>query len=242
MHNDAFMLRARTRSGMANAMACAIGLLLLGAQACQKDQTLDVNLSPVASAGEDLELDFAGEPLTVKLDGSKSKDPDGKVVKYRWRSATALPDGGVGPYEGQDGELDPKDVRKPELQLGQGNYTFTLWVTDDDGAVSEPDSVALRIGTDAVAECVGKVFDMVPESCRQCVCEISAECQQAAVACDGNCWGLLMCIGANCPDATDAACIIENCADFVGGDAPMQARAVGTPCVAPCRDDCGSGS
>lgn len=213
---------------------------LLAAPACLKDDTLDVNLAPQASAGKDQQLDFDGEPIEVRLDGSGSSDPDGKVASYTWRSAVALPDGGVD--NGPEGALDPKDVQKPTITLDRGNYAFTLWVTDDDGAVSAPDSVLIRVGTDPVEECTANVFEMVPDSCARCVCDIDDACRKAAVACGPSCWGLLSCIGAMCPDATDTACIIEKCSAFLDAVSPTQAMAVGTPCVVPCADSCSSGA
>lgn len=107
---------------------------------------------------------FDGEPVEVKLDGTGSRDPDGKIVGYRWLG-TSLVDGGVGRDE-PDGEDAgwPDDTKQPSVTLGEGTWSFTLWVTDDEGAISNPSEINLIVGDapDIGPEkvmCTGKVCD-----------------------------------------------------------------------------------
>ena len=68
-------------------------------------------------------------PLTIALDGSKSKDPDGRIVRYRWTWPGGQADG-----------------KKNSLTLGKGTYKVTLTVTDDQGA---QDSKSVTVKVDA---------------------------------------------------------------------------------------------
>ena len=85
-----------------------------------KDKNCDrgkSNRSPVAVASADPNRGNA--PLDVRLDGSKSSDPDGKIAAYRW----SWPGGSA-------------SGRVVRTVLKQGTYTVTLTVTDDQGASS----------------------------------------------------------------------------------------------------------
>ena len=202
--------------------------LLLVVTACVVDETVDDNQTPIANAGKDRQLDYDGTPVSVTLDGSKSLDHDGDIVTYRWLSAALVTDGGPSP-------IDPKDVVKPRLELDQGTYTFTLWVEDNRGSVSMPDNVTINIGTDPVVECAGGIPEVITPTCGTCLCAASADCRSKVAACDGACWDLIACIGQNCPDTTDVACISASCADLFGG----LTGAMGlTDCFTPCADAC----
>jgi hypothetical protein len=89
---------------------------------------------------------FAGEPVEVVLDGKKSSDMDGTIAGYRWLSGT-LADGGVDRVV-PDGEAPswPDDVAQPHVKLGEGRWSFSLWVTDDEGEISDPDTIQLIVG------------------------------------------------------------------------------------------------
>jgi hypothetical protein len=89
---------------------------------------------------------FAGKAIEVTLDGTASNDMDGTIAEYRWLSGTR-PDAGAG-RELPPGEQPgwPEDVPQPRVQLGEGAWTFSLWVTDNQGAVSEPDTIKLIVG------------------------------------------------------------------------------------------------
>lgn len=86
-----------TRHPLRNAHVLAAGLLsalgMLAAIGC--DPTLAVpeaNRAPVADArvmgmeGQNAVVDYNGSPVEVTLDGSNSKDLDGKIKTYRWLS------------------------------------------------------------------------------------------------------------------------------------------------------------
>ena len=218
-------------------------VLALAGAGCLKDESLDTNRAPLANAGDDQELEYDGEPIAVTLDGSKSRDLDGKVVKYDWRLAgprgaadAGVPDGGDG---NPSAELDPPNDRKAKVVLDRGKYTFTLWVTDDHGAISRPDTVTVKIGGDPVQECIAGAFETLDDTCRQCLCTQSEACQAAIPGCGKDCWGLIGCIAVNCPTFSmdmDIACVGTNCGQFVAGG-QTGAMAAGS-CVSPCAMEC----
>ncbi len=210
---------------------CAVSLA-----GCLEDETLRTNVAPVAHAGEDQQLDQDGELVTVRLDGRKSSDRDGEIVEYIWRSAQPGSDGGV---EWASGAIDPDDEERPTLELDQGSYTFVLWVKDDRGGVSKPDSVNVEVGTDPIAQCVADSLELVAEPCLACSCGGGENCIEATVACREDCWGLIQCIVQQGCDSADTNCIIAGCGPFLGGATP--ATDIG-PCVTPCADACAAGS
>jgi hypothetical protein len=216
--------------------ALALLALPLALGGCMVDETIDVNRAPTANAGPDQQVAYDGKPVRVRLDGSRSKAADGKVVSYHWLNGDRVPDAGP---PGRAGEIDPKDSARPTIELDRGTYVFTLWVTDDRHAVSEPDSVTIRVGTDPVAECVAKTLSVVSEPCRQCVCDMDDACRAAVVACDQECWSLIACVGAMCPDTSDTACIVMNCMPYLGAATPATAAG---KCVTPCASMCAAGS
>jgi len=222
--------------------ACVLVLALVGA-GCLRDESLDTNRNPLANAGGDQEHEFEGQPITVTLDGTKSRDLDGEITGYEWRpvvldaSDGGMPDAGAG--ASADEPPDPRDIAKPKLELGRGTYHFTLWVLDDGGARSNPDTVTVKIGGDPVQECVAGAFEGLDDACRQCVCGQGEACQTAVPNCNGDCWGLIGCIAAFCPTFTmdmDASCVITNCARFVAGGQTGAMAAGG--CVEPCATEC----
>ncbi len=88
------------------------------------------NRPPVADAGPDqhLILPVGARELSVTLDASASSDSDGDIVVWNW-----------------SGIPDPANLIHPALSLGVGNHSFTLMVTDDEGATSVADSVSVSI-------------------------------------------------------------------------------------------------
>jgi hypothetical protein len=88
------------------------------------------NQEPTADAGPDQTLQLAaGETsIAVTLDGSGSTDSDGSIAACTWT-----------------GTPDPADTMSPTVPLGAGTHSFTLVVTDDDGASSGPDRVQVTV-------------------------------------------------------------------------------------------------
>jgi hypothetical protein len=224
---------------------------------------VDGNAVDEKTDAEALKIPLAAgvDSVEVTLDATKSTDADGRVASYRWLSATSVPDGGVGAlsYMGatgvvaaggrfvpgaepgamagaREGVADwPEDVERPVVELGEGAWSFSLWVTDNDGATSSPDTVTVLVGEGAsgggpeVEACIAEVIPTVPDACSRCLCGVES-CRGAVVqsACDENCWGLIQCIGAMCPDFAamaammDVSCVTGNCSAFLaGGTAAM---------------------
>jgi hypothetical protein len=244
---------------MRSTRTAAVALLLLSLCACRETPLVpDANQDPIADAqfinpagmsvdeivAKDdpaaLQIPFNGAPVAVTLNGGASKD-DGKIVKYQWLS------GDKGPMDRGRGGVDPADVEQPVVMLGMGTFKFVLWVTDDDGVVSEPDSVSVTVGggsgadDPAVLECAANVFDMVTDPCKKCIC-LSADCRPKVIesACDESCWELIQCIATMCPNYAngDTACVGTMCSAFLGGI--TGAMGAGS-CVVPCADMCSPG-
>ena len=72
-------------------------------------------------------------PLSVQLDGSKSSDPDGQIVSYDWAWNGGSATGAM-----------------PMATFSEGNYTVTLTVTDDKGAMATD-----RVSVSATAPTTG---------------------------------------------------------------------------------------
>lgn len=89
-----------------------------------------VNQAPTANAGPDQTLTPAAgqSSVAVTLDGSGSSDPDGTIATYNWT-----------------GTPDPANTVSPTVNLAPGTYTFTLVVTDNDGASSVADTVSIVV-------------------------------------------------------------------------------------------------
>jgi hypothetical protein len=82
------------------------------------------NQPPQADAGPDQTVDLgAGSTVPVTLDGSASSDPDSDVLSYAW----------------VEGSTTVSTNVAPTLNLGWGDHTFTLTVTDPYGATSSDD-------------------------------------------------------------------------------------------------------
>jgi serine protease AprX len=91
------------------------------------------NVAPTADAGPDQTVKFNKRTgtATFTLDASGSSDPDGTVTDYAWsESGSSL------------GSGERLTLTRPE-----GTYTFAVVVTDDDGAVSAPDTVTVTVSS-----------------------------------------------------------------------------------------------
>src|SRR5699024_1479531 len=83
------------------------------------------NQTPVAAAGKDMSIRLPEH--TVTLDGSASKDKDGKIVSYNWSQQS-------GPAEST---IENDEESKTKISgLEEGTYVFVLTVKDDQGATA----------------------------------------------------------------------------------------------------------
>jgi len=237
------MTRTRTTFRVSTQL---IALLLVLGSACREDPLVDsINVAPLANAGPDQVTESGAAAVMVTLDGSGSTDEDGEVVSWRWFSASAGPDGGVALPPDADSTW-PEDISNPQVELPEGVWTFSLWVIDERGAVSEPDTVQIQVGNPdpladpRVAACAMEVVDSVSDPCKACVCSVDDECRTNIVSsvCDQTCWDLIDCTAVKCPDfaqTMDLACILANCGEFLA--AGTAATAAGR-CVIECADVC----
>ena len=108
-----------------------------GATSAADTVTIFVNIPPLADAGADRQINLAAGASTVDviLDGTLCNDPDGTIASYAWT-----------------GTPDPNDTQSPTVTLGAGVHTFTLVVTDNDGASSAPDTVTISVNAAPVAD------------------------------------------------------------------------------------------
>ncbi len=88
------------------------------------------NQAPTANAGPDQTVNLAAgqTSINVTLNGSGSSDPDGNIATYNWT-----------------GTPDPANTASPTVTLTAGKYTFTLVVTDNNGASSAADTVVITV-------------------------------------------------------------------------------------------------
>ena len=100
-----------------------------------------------ANAGFGPRFQLQGSTVEVTLDGSESSDMDGTIAAYRWISGAGQGDEDAG-RELAPGEKAgwPADEAKPKVKLTEGAWSFTLWVTDNKGNISDPDTVKLIVG------------------------------------------------------------------------------------------------
>jgi hypothetical protein len=249
----------QTRSNSMRLHGTAIALLAIATIAgCRENPLIpEGNSKPQANAGDDMTLDFSGTPVTVELDGRGSSDDDGEIVEYVWLSGTPLPaqDAGMGMEpvvpggrlvpEGEEATW-PDDEARPTVVLGEGVWNFSLWVRDDSGALSAPDSVTIFVGSsaDPVAECAATVASVVADPCKECLCGLDDMCKMAVAetACNADCWALISCVGANCPDFAamaammDYTCLTTNCsAELAAG---MAGATPAGACARMCPEAC----
>lgn len=113
-----------------------IGFAAIWLHSCSKEYSCEncntLNQPPVAIAGADQELRL---PLdTAILDGSRSFDPDGNLISWKWRKVS-------GPVAFIQNPDDPGTIIK---SLTTGDYQFELTVKDN-GGVTAKDSVMIRV-------------------------------------------------------------------------------------------------
>jgi hypothetical protein len=88
------------------------------------------NAPPTANAGPDqnVTLPPGFTNMAVTLNGGGSGDSDGSLTGWTWT-----------------GTPNPDDVVSPTVMLAAGTYSFSLVVTDDDGAASTADEVSVTV-------------------------------------------------------------------------------------------------
>ena len=106
---------------------------------------LDGSLAPVT-------FPYSGAPVRIVLTAQNSRDPDGTIEEYRWLSGNRVPDAGVPrpPLRRVPEGVDtawPADEAMTTVDLGPGLWAFSLWVRDDNGAWSAPDTIRVIIGS-----------------------------------------------------------------------------------------------
>ncbi len=108
----------------------------------------------------ELVFPYAGQPVAITLDGSSSYDTNGKITGYRWLSGTRAPDAGLPPPWKPDGGTPPVPFLRmepagmegalrevsPTIMVGAGVWAFSLWVVDDQGVWSSPDTIRFIVG------------------------------------------------------------------------------------------------
>src|SRR5215213_9032144 len=109
---------------------------------CKKEYScencLESNRPPIANAGRDTVITLPVDSLV--LDGTKSTDPDGQIINYKWNKIS-------GPTSSNISE--PSLVKTPVKTLATGIYRFELTVTDD-GNLSAKDTVQIIVDDPAV--------------------------------------------------------------------------------------------
>lgn len=102
---------------------CCLLLSLLTGCLETLDEAIDRNVSPKANAGDDQTVELVSEKATVILDGSKSTDRDGRIVKYVWRGGTPKPismDAGAGDGAASNGiRVDAEAADADSLEDGE---------------------------------------------------------------------------------------------------------------------------
>lgn len=97
------------------------------------------NVAPAANAGPDQAI---GRMVMVTLDGSGSTDSDGTVASYAWTQT-------VGTVVTLDSATAAMPTfTSPDTAAGE-DLTFSLVVTDDDGAASTADTVVITVSANA---------------------------------------------------------------------------------------------
>jgi hypothetical protein len=215
-----------------------------------KVQLLMADGTPVVDLTK--EIPFMGAPIVFTLDGSMSSDDDGTIVKYLWLDSDVPPD------MRYDDDLmnlatftgDPPAIASPQVTLGEGHHQFSLWVTDDEDAISAPATLEFTIKTPTIfmpdPVCAMTYMSAIPE-CVDCVCTPNAMmgCLDSFTACYQNadpmfvtlctavvdCARTMGCTGTACYTAALCMAQIDAAATYNGG---ALADCQGDPALNPC--------
>lgn len=322
-NQNQFVLRMFALAVMLAASAC------YGVKSANQPPTAVITVSANGAAVvANSPIPFMGDPVTITLDGSNSKDVDGTIVSYTWRrtdvsaasrfglmtgaggmmasgaggmmaagSGGMMGSGGMGGdedggVEGTGGMMammpmmpmtpampmappapafmgDPPSGQSAQVTLTEkGKYRYSLWVKDNDGAISAAASFVVKLGGFAPDMACGTSYmAQTNMDCRDCSCTPKAMggCQDEVKACLSNpdpefkmlCAGIVNCaIAKKC---SGSACYTGGCmaeitaaAMYMGGALPAScdaAMAATNPCgasaalsacqmKAPCSDVC----
>ncbi|MDD9934020.1 MAG: hypothetical protein OXT09_10470 [Myxococcales bacterium] len=202
----------------------AIAAVLAGCQDVAKENDLPVAMITIEAGGETYMSDQGieagtADSVSVTLGSGNSSDEDGTVVGYQWvktdiDAATRMTE----PSAGDEGKSASITV-----DLGIGLHRFSLWVTDNEGAVSAPATVTVSIVS--AAACIAAYESLIPDNtaCAECLCALSSEggCRDEVNTCFDNpleafttqclaivdCAGMTGCDGAGC--YTPDTCMAE---------------------------------
>lgn len=92
----------------------------------------DINLAPIANAGDDMSVPVNGVAM---LDGSKSSDPENAPLTYAW-SILSQPAGSTTVLQGADTEM-------PQLPIDVAGYYTLQLIVNDGQQDSQPDTVVV---------------------------------------------------------------------------------------------------
>lgn len=176
----------KTTTMDSKAMLLMIAVAALLAAGClsldidNEPPTADVQISVDGVAyASGQEVPYAGTPLTVTLDGRGSSDEDGVVEQYIWLRTNATAEERMMANTAAPGEApvvpaDPPRGMVTQVLLGEGTHQYSLWVVDNEGKTSVPETVVLNIATPSIympdAMCSAEYMHPLGESCAECVC------------------------------------------------------------------------
>ena len=242
-----------------NALCPLLALLATAGFACKDIKTANLPPKAVIEAKIDgkvidpkVSIDYAGEPIEVVLSAAMSSDEDGTIEAYKWRRTDVPAGGDAGATAGIG---DPKAGEKTTVTLEEGTYRFTLYITDNDGALGAPASVSLTVETPVLfegdPECL-TTYEGANEDCTACVCAEQGElggCYDLYDNCFNNadtmfsdlCVGVLncgvdhACLGAACYAADKCMVEIDAASQYMGGTIASCNDATLMPEDNPCR-------
>jgi hypothetical protein len=211
------------------------------------------------------EIPYNGAPTDLTLDGLASTDEDGDVVAWEWyRTDVAATDRfgafmlpmPVPRYLKTDYPAafagDPGSGPTRSVALPEGTYQFSLWVTDDDKALSEPATVTFEVKTPSIympdPACMMTYENPNVPTCEECLCSPNSTggCLEQFQACANNadpgfneaCLAVVNCAvekscsGAACYVAEGCMAEIDAASAFAGET--VATCASGDPATNPC--------
>jgi hypothetical protein len=172
--------------------------LTFGLWGCSKEVT-GPNRAPVANAGEDQTVSMTGLPLRaeIRLDGSRSYDPDGDDLTYGWEVLVA-------PKTVQEAPIIQNDLDEATVTVEEGGVWIFGLVVKDDSLASKRDVVEVKVGVANPCQgetvCAGQHRVCVNQNgaavCGACLggyhddggtCELDQTCQANSCSGHGSC-------------------------------------------------------